>query len=204
MYIARVIIRRRRRRRMPPLPPSRASSSSSSSSSESHKLVAFLFTLFAIVLCLSLAATNTGDDDDDDFYSLSGNEDAFLSTVVLDENNPAHPANLLKNVPTDDPERKKTYCAKVANVGDWYFGEKACEYAEMELDFAHSPLCTEKERAKKKMKTLLLFGWNRGRCVVLVASFVSAFLSRFRVLIFRFVSLSPRRRARFVLSLGWL
>jgi hypothetical protein len=159
---------------MPPLPPSRTSSSSSSFS-ESHKLVAFLFTLFAIVLCLSLAATNTGIDDDD--FSFSGNEDEFLSTV-LDENNPAHPANLLKNVPTDDPERKKTYCAKVANVGDWYFGEKACEYAEMEMDFAHSPFCTEKERAKKKntqrrekgsmmflpsSSSSSLLGWNRGR-----------------------------------------
>lgn len=158
---------------MPPLPPSRTSSSSSSSSSESHKLVAFLFTLFAIVLCLSLAATNTNDEDDD-IFSFSGNEDAFLSTV-LDENNPAHPVNLLKNVPLDDPERKKTYCAKVANVGDWYFGEKACEYAEMEMDFAHSPFCTEKERAKKKntrrrekgsmmfLPSSSLFGWNRGR-----------------------------------------
>jgi hypothetical protein len=157
---------------MPPLPPSRTSSSSSSSS-ESHKLVAFLFTLFAIVLCLSLAATNTNDEDDD-IFSFSGNEDAFLSTV-LDENNPAHPMNLLKNVPLDDPERKKTYCAKVANVGDWYFGEKACEYAEMEMDFAHSPFCTEKERAKKKntrrrekgsmmfLPSSSLFGWNRGR-----------------------------------------
>jgi len=157
---------------MPPLPPSRTSSSSSySSSSESHTLVANLFTLFAIVLCLSLAATNTNDEDDD-IFSFSGNEDAFLSTV-LDENNPAHPANLLKNVPADDPERKKTYCAKVANVGDWYFGEKACEYAEMEMDFAHSSVCTEKERAKKKntrrrekgsmMFLPSLFGWNRGR-----------------------------------------
>ena len=160
--LARIIIR------MPPLPPSRTSSSSSSSSSESHKLVAFLFTLFAIVLCLSLAATNTNDED---FFSFSGNEDAFLSTV-LDENNPAHPMNLLKNVPLDDPERKKTYCAKVANVGDWYFGEKACEYAEMEMDFAHSPFCTEKERAKKNTRekgsmmflpSSSLFGWNRGR-----------------------------------------
>lgn len=160
---------------MPPLPPSRTSSSSSSSS-ESHKLVAFLFTLFAIVLCLSLAATNVISDEDDfssSSSSFSGNEeDAFLSTV-LDENNPAHPMNLLKNVPLDDPERKKTYCAKVANVGDWYFGEKACEYAEMEMDFAHSSVCTEKERAKKKntrrrekgsmMFLPSLFGWNRGR-----------------------------------------
>ena len=54
----------------------------------------------------------------------------------------------IKNVPQNDDMRKKTYCAKVANVGEWFFGETACEYAQMEMDFAHSfDACDEGDEA---------------------------------------------------------
>ena len=62
---------------------------------------------------------------------------------------------LLKNVPQNDENNKKTYCAKVANVGEWFFGETACEYAQMEMDFAHSfDACDEGDEAS---------GWWFGR-----------------------------------------
>ena len=91
------------------------------------KLLSFLFTLVAlIVLLLALSKTTiqTKDIENEDENGVRmRSSDASV---------------LLKNVPQNDDERKKSYCAKVANVGEWYFGELACEYAKMEMDFAHS------------------------------------------------------------------
>ena len=88
------------------------------------KLLSFLFALLALIVLLLAASktTNTTKDveNEDENGALLKRSDASA---------------LLKNVPENDDMRKKTYCAKVANVGEWFFGETACEYAQMEMDF---------------------------------------------------------------------
>ena len=102
------------------------------------KLLSFLFALLALIVLLLAASktTNTRTKDvenEDENGALLKRSDASA---------------LLKNVPENDDMRKKTYCAKVANVGEWFFGETACEYAQTEMDFAHSfDACDEGDEA---------------------------------------------------------
>ena len=102
------------------------------------KLLSFLFALLALIVLLLAASktthTTTKDvENEDENGALLKRSDASA---------------LLKNVPENDDTRKKTYCAKVANVGEWFFGETACEYAQMEMDFAHSfDACDEGDEA---------------------------------------------------------
>ena len=102
------------------------------------KLLSFLFALLALIVlllaCSKTTHTTTKDvENEDENGALLKRSDASA---------------LLKNVPENDDTRKKTYCAKVANVGEWFFGETACEYAQMEMDFAHSfDACDEGDEA---------------------------------------------------------
>ena len=102
------------------------------------KLLSFLFALLALIVLLLAANTKTTHttkdvENEDENGALLKRSDASA---------------LLKNVPENDDMHKKTYCAKVANVGEWFFGETACEYAQMEMDFAHSfDACDEGDEA---------------------------------------------------------
>ena len=102
------------------------------------KLLSFLFALIAlIVLLLAASKTTTTTKDIENEDEKNGARIQRSDASVL-----------LKNVPQNDDMRKKTYCAKVANVGEWFFGETACEYAKMEMDFAHSfDACDEGDEA---------------------------------------------------------
>ena len=71
------------------------------------KLLSFLFALLAlIVLLLAASKTTTTKDieNEDENGALLKRSDASV---------------LLKNVPQNDDMHKKTYCAKVANVGEF-------------------------------------------------------------------------------------
>lgn len=103
------------------------------------KLLSFLIAVLALIALLLAAHTKTTTTTKDDVE----NEDE--NGAVLERSDASA---LLKNVPENDDTRKKTYCAKVANVGEWFFGETACEYARMEMDFAHSfDACDEGDEA---------------------------------------------------------
>ena len=74
------------------------------------KLLSFLFALLALIVLLLAASktTNTRTKDvenEDENGALLKRSDASA---------------LLKNVPENDDMRKKTYCTKVANVGEWF------------------------------------------------------------------------------------
>mgnify|MGYP006090122609 CR=1 FL=1 len=101
------------------------------------KLLSFLFALLALIVLLLAASKTTNTTKDFE------NEDENGARIQRSD-----ASVLLKNVPQNDDNKKKTYCAKVANVGEWFFGETACEYAKMEMDFAHSfDACDEGDEA---------------------------------------------------------
>ena len=101
------------------------------------KLLSFLFALLALIVLLLAASKTTNTTKDIE------NEDENGARIQRSD-----ASVLLKNVPQNDDNKKKTYCAKVANVGEWFFGETACEYARTEMDFAHSfDACDEGDEA---------------------------------------------------------
>jgi len=103
------------------------------------KLLSFLFALLALIVLLLAASKTTNTTKDIE------NEDENGARIQRSD-----ASVLLKNVPQNDDNKKKTYCAKVANVGEWFFGETACEYARMEMDFAHSfDACDDGDEATK-------------------------------------------------------
>ena len=97
------------------------------SNTNNRKLLSFLFTSVALIVLLLASSKTTNWTKDIENEDENGVRMRSSNASVL-----------LKNVPQNDDNSKKTHCAKVANVGEWYFGETACEYAKMEMDFAHS------------------------------------------------------------------
>jgi len=107
------------------------------SNTNNRKLLSFLFTSVALIVLLLASSKTTNWTKDIENEDENGVRMRSSNASVL-----------LKNVPQNDDNSKKTHCAKVANVGEWYFGETACEYAKMEMDFAHSfDACDEGDEA---------------------------------------------------------
>ena len=86
------------------------------------KLVFFL--LATVVVVLSLSSSSSTNDDFNDERTASSSIDA---TTLLD------------TLPSRGTKERREVCAKVANVGEWVYGETAvCERVKMDAVFAHT------------------------------------------------------------------
>ena len=120
------------------------------------KLVFFL--LATVVVVLSLSSSSTNDFNDERTASSSSSIDA---TTLLD------------TLPSRGTKERREVCAKVANVGEWVYGETAvCERVKMDAVFAHTvgtKCAFEKKdsstynRRQKKTTFFGVFGRRRRR-----------------------------------------
>ena len=120
-----------------------SSSNTGGTPSELGKLVLFLLAIVATVVVLSLSSTNDFDDDN-----------------VVVQNASLDARELLENVPEEGTAERMTFCAKVANVGEWVHGDKACERVKMDAVFAHTfGACAFEKDFGRQKKT---FGFGGG------------------------------------------
>ena len=120
------------------------------------KLVFFL--LATVVVVLSLSSSSSTNDDFNDERTASSSIDA---TTLLD------------TLPSRGTKERREVCAKVANVGEWVYGETAvCERVKMDAVFAHTvgtKCAFEKKdssilyRRQKKTTFFGVFGRRRRR-----------------------------------------
>ena len=131
-------------------------SNATSSGEVGGKLVFFL--LATVVVVLSLSSSSTNDFNDERTASSSSSIDA---TTLLD------------TLPSRGTKERREVCAKVANVGEWVYGETAvCERVKMDAVFAHTvgtKCAFEKKdssilyRRQKKTTFFGVFGRRRRR-----------------------------------------
>ena len=122
------------------------------SSSEVGKLVFFLLAIVATVVVLSLSSTNDFEDEHNVVVQTASSIDA---------------EKLLETVPSEGTKERRQFCAKVANVGEWVYGEKAvCERVKVNKVFAHmvGACAFEKDSSiyrRQKKTTFGVFGGGR-------------------------------------------
>ena len=133
------------------------SNNATSSGEVGGKLVFFLLATVVVVLSLS-SSSSTNDFNDERTASSSSSIDA---TTLLD------------TLPSRGTKERREVCAKVANVGEWVYGETAvCERVKMDAVFAHTvgtKCAFEKKdssilyRRQKKTTFFGVFGRRRRR-----------------------------------------
>ena len=88
------------------------------------KLVFFL--LATVVVVLSLSSSSSTNDFNDE-RTASSSSSSIDATTLLD------------TLPSRGTKERREVCAKVANVGEWVYGETAvCERVKMDAVFAHT------------------------------------------------------------------
>ena len=92
------------------------------------KLVFFLLATVVVVLSLSSSSsTNDFHDERTASSSSSSSSSSIDATTLLD------------TLPSRGTKERREVCAKVANVGEWVYGETAvCERVKMDAVFAHT------------------------------------------------------------------
>ena len=120
------------------------------------KLVFFLLATVVVVLSLSSSSTNDFNDE----RTASSSSSSIDATTLLD------------TLPSRGTKERREVCAKVANVGEWVYGETAvCERVKMDAVFAHTvgtKCAFEKKdsstyRRQKKTTFFGVFGRRRRR-----------------------------------------
>ena len=94
------------------------------------KLVFFLLATVVVVLSLS-SSSSTNDDFNDERTASSSSSSSSSSSIDA--------TTLLDTLPSRGTKERREVCAKVANVGEWVYGETAvCERVKMDAVFAHT------------------------------------------------------------------
>ena len=92
------------------------------------KLVFFLLATVVVVLSLSSSSSSTNDFHDERTASSSSSSSSSIDATTL-----------LDTLPSRGTKERREVCAKVANVGEWVYGETAvCERVKMDAVFAHT------------------------------------------------------------------
>ena len=136
------------------------SNNATSSGEVGGKLVFFLLATVVVVLSLS-SSSSTNDFHDERTASSSSSSSSIDATTLLD------------TLPSRGTKERREVCAKVANVGEWVYGETAvCERVKMDAVFAHTvgtKCAFEKKdsstynRRQKKTTFFGVFGRRRRR-----------------------------------------
>ena len=127
------------------------------------KLVFFL--LATVVVVLSLSSSSSTNDFHDERTASSSSSSSSSSSIDA--------TTLLDTLPSRGTKERREVCAKVANVGEWVYGETAvCERVKMDAVFAHTvgtKCAFEKKdssilyRRQKKTTFFGVFGRRRRR-----------------------------------------